>query len=328
MTRMPRWIILCIAVMALLVCTSARPLQQRTPDGGLFFPETQKSINGEFLQFFLKTDKNTLIFGLPISDPMVNPSNPETQVQYFQRVRMELDTTQPVGNRVSLTPLGKWMLKAREGEQHQLANIDKSNTACRYFSKTGHSVCYAFLQYYNANNGAVYFGEPISEVEMVDGRLVQYFDNVRLEWRAEFPIGMRVTQTDLGTLYYPGQTTLSPSLRDPNNIGNINTQAELTVRVFPAKPLLGVNDTQTIYVVVQTSGYAPVAHAAVMLNVQTSDGKTSLYRLAETNAQGFSLQENIPIPGFKPNSLVSVTVEVMASGNVTARGTTWFRVWW
>ena len=327
MTRTPRLVIVCISILALLACTSGRAFQQRTPDGGLFFPETQKSVKGEFLQFFQKTDKSILVFGFPISDPMPNPSKPETQVQYFQRVRMELDTTKPVGSRISLTPLGDWMYKAG-GDAHPLANIDISSAACRFFNATSHYVCYAFLQYFNANNGETYFGNPISEVELVDGRMVQYFENARLEWRADLPSGRRVTQTDLGTLYYPGRTNLNHSPRDPNNIAS-SGQSELTVRVFPAKPLIGTNETQTIYVVVQTNGYAPVAHASVMVNVQGADGKTISYRLPETNVQGFSLQDNIPVPGFKPNSMVQVSVDVIAPGEATAyTTTTWFRVWW
>lgn len=319
MTRTPRWIIVCIAVMALLVCTSGRPFQQRTPDGGLFFPETQKSVKGEFLQFFQQNDKSLLIFGFPISDPMPNPLKSEIQSQYFQRVRMDLDTTKPVGSRITLAELGTLMYESVGPGQN--ANISISSAACRFYPKYGHYVCYAFLQYYNANNGEKYFGSPLSEVEFVDGRMVQYFEYARMEWRADLPVGTRVTLTDLGTLSYPGSTTFTP-----NNIGA--SLADLTVRVFPARPLIGTNEPQTIYVVVQTQTFEPVAHAAVKVTVHMADGSVSVYRPLETNAQGFTLQDNINFPGFKPNSMVFVDVEVKAPGEMTARTTTWFRVWW
>jgi hypothetical protein len=62
--------------------------------------------------------------------------------------------------------------------------------------------------------------------------------------------------------------------------------------------------------------------------VHMADGSISVYRPVETNAQGFTLQDNINIPGFEPNSMVFVDVEVVAPGDITARTTTWFRVWW
>jgi len=323
MTRASLRIIVFVAILTLLVGTSGRPFQQRTPDGGLFFPDTQKSVKGEFLQFFQQAERNVLIFGFPISDPMPNPLKPEIQVQYFQRARMELDTTKPVGSRVSLTPLGAWLRD--EAGRGKDANIDISSAACRFFEASGHYVCYAFLQYYDSNRGSVFFGNPISEVEIVDGRMVQYFEYARMEWRADLPVGSRVTLTDLGTLYFPGPTAYNPNSRDPNNI---SSQLGLTVRVFPAKPLIGANEQQTVYVVVQTPAFTPVSGAAVKVTVHMADGSVSVFRPVETNAQGFTAQENIAIPGFKPNDMVYVDVEVLAPGEVLAKATTWFRVWW
>ena len=61
---------------------------------------------------------------------------------------------------------------AKSGED---ANIYTNNAACRFFEETQQSVCYLFLQFYTAHNGEKFFGLPISEVRVIDGRLVQVF---------------------------------------------------------------------------------------------------------------------------------------------------------
>ena len=66
------------------------------------------------------------------------------------------------------------------------ASIAQEGPTCGTFDN-GFSVCYAFLQFYDANNGSLFFGNPISFVEVIDGRYVQYFDNVRMEWWPDRP---------------------------------------------------------------------------------------------------------------------------------------------
>lgn len=57
---------------------------------------------------------------------------------------------------------------------------------CAYFEATRHNVCGAFQTYWNAHNGLLLFGLPLSEAYTNDGGLhVQYFERARFEWHPD-----------------------------------------------------------------------------------------------------------------------------------------------
>ena len=317
-----RWIFALLSIVVLLTCTSGAPYQQRTPEGSLYFPRTGFTVSGEFQKMFESADNPLLVFGLPISGELKHSFQPGVQVQYFQRARMELDSNGPEGQQIRLAALGKILYEA--GGPGVDANIDISSAACRYFMTYGHYVCFAFLQFYDAHNGAVFFGEPVSEVENEGGRLVQYFERARMEWWPEKVSGMRVVLTDLGMLDYRSKVG-NPQAPEPGNIG---TPEQLLVRVFPAKPLVGSNEMQTIYVIVQDQLFQPVRGALVTIGVTQEDGSYNQYRLPETDIHGISKQENIPAGNSKPHQMVAVTVTVSMIDVQTVETYTWYRIWW
>lgn len=51
----------------------------------------------------------------------------------------------------------------------------------QFFRETGHNVRGEFLAFYNDNGGLEIFGYPITEQFPVDGKIVQYFQNVSME---------------------------------------------------------------------------------------------------------------------------------------------------
>jgi hypothetical protein len=57
----------------------------------------------------------------------------------------------------------------------------------RYFSETGHSVRGEFLDFFEAHGGLAVFGYPLTDEFTQDGRRIQYFQKVRMEWHPEFP---------------------------------------------------------------------------------------------------------------------------------------------
>lgn len=319
-----RWILAFISILVLLTCTSGRPYQPRTPEGGIVF-QTGFVVRDEFLKVYLSADNPALIFGLPISGVVRHPLRPEIQVQYFQRARMELDSSAPEGKRVSLATLGIWLYDTtRRGQD---ANIDTSSLACRFFTSTRHYVCFAFLQFYDAHNGAVFFGDPISEVEMDGERMVQYFEKTRLEWWPERASGMRVDLTDVGTLDYRLNFG-DPQPPNPGNIDTPKTPENLLVRVFPAKPLLGQNETQTVFVIVQDQLFNPVNGAQVELAVQLPDGTSKPLRYQTTDSFGIVKVNIDPIGFFIPNQMVLVKVKVSMKDVQPVDTTTWYRIWW
>ncbi|MEF3273668.1 MAG: sortase [Chloroflexus sp.] len=56
------------------------------------------------------------------------------------------------------------------------------------FRETGHTLAYAFREFYERQGGLPIFGYPLTEVFIEDGRPVQYFERARFEWHAELAL--------------------------------------------------------------------------------------------------------------------------------------------
>jgi hypothetical protein len=57
----------------------------------------------------------------------------------------------------------------------------------KYFPETGHSVRGEFLDFFETYGGLAVFGYPLTDEFPQNGRRVQYFQKVRMEWHPEFP---------------------------------------------------------------------------------------------------------------------------------------------
>jgi hypothetical protein len=75
-----------------------------------------------------------------------------------------------------------------------------AQTPSRYFSETGHSVSGVFLTFFDTRGGLEIFGYPITDQFEENGRLVQYFQQVRMEWHPENPEPYTVQLGLLGDL--------------------------------------------------------------------------------------------------------------------------------
>ena len=187
-------VIIGILLLSAAALGVAQSVNAQSSDS-IYVSETGHWIWGDFLHLYNSSSDPLLLFGYPITDDFTDPLS-DSRVQYFQKVRFDLvDTNQ--GQKVQIAPLG--LLMYRPGAP--IADIVQEGPTCRTYV-SGFAVCYAFLQFYDANNGAVFFGDPISSVEVIDGRYMQYFENVRMEWWPDRPSGQRVILTDLGRLYF------------------------------------------------------------------------------------------------------------------------------
>ncbi len=54
-----------------------------------------------------------------------------------------------------------------------------------WFFETGHTLAYAFREFYDRHGGLAMFGYPLTEVFVEGGRPVQYFERARMEWHAD-----------------------------------------------------------------------------------------------------------------------------------------------
>jgi hypothetical protein len=285
----------------------------------LYVPETGHWVRGEFLKFYQSTSDSLLLFGYPITDEFID-STDQIKTQYFQRARFDL-VDSPSGQIVQLAPLGVYSHETGA----PTAPFSTNSPACRAFDATGKSVCYAFLQFYDQNKGAQYFGNPISDAEIRDDRIVQYFERARMEWRPEMPAGQRVVLTDLGILYYDSHVG-DPSKLAPESDIIIAPLVTLQAHAFVTQALIPADGTQVLYIITQDQNFAPVPGALARVTVTLPNGQKQAYDPPLTDADGvtqlvFSLKD-IPV-----KDIVQVEVQTEYMG-MQAHTSTWFRIWW
>ncbi|MCA1954443.1 MAG: hypothetical protein LDL12_04755 [Anaerolinea sp.] len=290
---------------------------QQTADA-VYFPETGHWVRGPFLVLYQSADDPLLLFGYPITSEYTDPLSGQT-MQYFQKARFDLAKD---GQSAQIAPLGQLLYDANA----PLAPVANDGAACRVFATTGYSVCYAFLQFYDAHNGAIFLGDPISAVEIREGRYVQYFRQARLEWQPEQPTGQRVVVTDLGRIYFDtvvGNSQLARPVPPDNIIAEL---LEPRARAFVANSLLPANSRQTVYVIVQDPYLRPIANATVSVNISLPDGRMQTYRLPNTNKDGIT-QLSFEVGALQPKQVIQIRAEVNSAGKQTI-AQTWFRIWW
>lgn len=311
-------ILTIILLISIIVFGVSKAATAQSSDS-IYVTETGHWIWGDFLHLYNSSTDPLLIFGYPITDDF-SDALAGRRVQYFQKMRFDVvDTSQ--GQQVQIAPLGRMLYVPGA----PVADIAQEGPTCRLFDN-GYSVCYAFLQFFDANNGSVFFGSPISNVEVIDNRYMQYFENVRMEWWPDRPSGQRVVLTDLGRLYFDKYVNDPELLKaDPaaNSAGDL---VRPITRVFVLHSLIGAGESQTVYVVAQDKFLRPLDGAQVGVTLSFPDGTSEFYRLNETNEFGIS-QFTFNVANLPVRSVVNVQAEINLRGEIS-NGTSWFRLWW
>ncbi len=312
--------ILTIATIIVLLLAALSPQAAKAQSSdSVYISETGHWIWGEFLKFYNSVSDPLLYFGYPITDEFTDPET-GLRVQYFERARLD-QVESPEGSIVQIAPLGA-LLHLEPGDK---ADIPNEGPTCKKF-KSGFSVCYAFLQFYNAYEGETWFGDPISDVEVADGHYVQYFENARMEWWPDRPAGERVALSDLGRIYFDKQEANPELLKASPPEGLSGQLLHPSVSVFVLKGLIGCGEPQTIYVIARDQFMRPLPNAETGITLFYPDGSKTFYRLSPTNELGVS-QINLQVEGLQVKDLVNVVAEINVRGEA-ASGRTWFHIWW
>lgn len=281
------------------------------------FPETGHVIRGEFYNYYWSVEDPILVYGYPITDTTTDVATGRL-VQYFQRAVFVAHPEMPPGLRVQLAPLGEFLYVPGES-----ISLPDKFTHCRPFEETGKQVCYAFLDFFDANGGVEQFGNPISNFENKYGRIVQNFQRARFEWYPEYPSGQRVKLADLGSEHFITVGEDPDKLRR-NNI--LQAILDLRVSAFPEAPVVTLEGEQTIHVLVQDQNRLPVPGARVDMILRLPSGFETSYTAPKTDANGMTavtFDINTSTPG---RALVWVTVEYQELEKHTTK--TSFRVWY
>ncbi|MCO5175965.1 MAG: polysaccharide deacetylase family protein [Thermomicrobiales bacterium] len=153
-----------------------------------YFPETGFSVDSNFLRYWNEFG-GLARFGYPLTDVFTRDG---IQMQYFERVRMELHPGEwPSHHDVLLGLLGVELTEGRHSEQPFLRSTGASDANCNFYAETGHHLCFGFRAYWQANGGLAMFGFPISEEfrernnETGEIYTVQYFERARFEYHPE-----------------------------------------------------------------------------------------------------------------------------------------------
>lgn len=197
----------------------AYTLYKTRPKTGNYFPQSDHYIGTPLYEMWRRTGGANM-WGFPLTDAFLKEDVPggrhnfendfdKTPIyQYFEKGRFEYHRERrgtPEFERLKDTPLDKYFYLIDRGKLGlELANARgyKFGSAVRlnrpddatyqWFTQTNHSLQEPFLSYWRGNWGNIIFGSPISEPfeetnpETGQRRLVQYFENGRLEFRPEF----------------------------------------------------------------------------------------------------------------------------------------------
>jgi hypothetical protein len=241
------------------------------------------------------------LFGEPISNAFVDDKTGNV-VQYFANTRLELEQDFSGNRKVTTSPLGMML-----GNWDPPLSSSSEEQGCRFFHETGHHVCHAFLDFYEKNGGPDVFGYPISELKIVDDRMVQYFQRFRLDWFAEEqdqpvrpgPLG----KYHLTTLDRAGSETEDSPTRDV--MGLIIVSSVEHASVYP-------NDSQKVYLLVMDQNHEAIEGAAATLIAHFPDGNRMII-MPLTNRDGRS-QVTLSFEDQPPGFRISLDITVVYNG--------------
>lgn len=285
--------------IALLVLGVLPALQVSAQQESRYFKETGHNVSGAFLRFY-DQHGGLAIFGYPLTTVF---SENGRDVQYFQRVRMELHAEGIDGPHIELGMLGQELDYAKPALlSSEIPSPDHPDRF--YFAVTGHSVSFAFLDFYRNKGDVEFFGYPITEwVIEPDGRISQYFQRAKMAWYPENAPGTRVQLGMLGTIYVeqyvdpvhkkpeaPEISSGTPTVSPVPTVDSLRV-ADLRVSATLERPIIGGQDKQVVYVYVISQDDHGVPGASVSLVLQYQDGRTDQVSLEPTNANGYTQLE-------------------------------------
>jgi hypothetical protein len=322
---MKRRIILSVIICGFLLVLPLVQIKTFAQDSDvIYFPQTDHSVSGEFLEKFNSVSEPVEVFGYPITEAIVAIGNSpfaNRQVQYFQRAIFEYHPENAPGHQVQLVPLGKQIFEKAVVTPYQ--TLTPNHPACQSFTNSTYQVCYAFLSFFRAKGGEAVLGAPISEMVWENERIVQYFEYARIEWRPEKAPGHRVVLTNLGELYF--------NLFENEEFGDFILPweeyqvRELHVSAFPLHAVIADETTQSVFVIVKDQLNKPVQAAQVTITIITPDQQKFTLLMPSTDDKGITSVSYTQVR--QSEGRVQIVVEVNYANTLTKISRTSYRIW-
>lgn len=317
-----------VLVLALII--GLFPFQQgltQTEGRSRYFPETGHTVRDALLDFF-ETRGELAIFGYPITEAFYERG---VLVQYFQNARLEWRPNNPDPYKVQLGLLGDEL----HYSQPRVEAPQISSRRRVYFPETGHTLSYAFLDYFNTNGGLDTFGYPITEMHYSDGIIVQYFQRLKMEWHPEDRANP-VHIGNLGELYvniYRDRIPAAALARTSSTINTTPTPAatgnitSIRAVVSLRYSVMGKQGNQTVSVLVTDNAGKALAGAQVSIRFINPAGQMmGAQSNLLTDDRGFA-RISIPVTGGRTGEQVVVQADV-TYGALTHSAQNVFLLWW
>ncbi|RME05803.1 MAG: hypothetical protein D6803_08105, partial [Anaerolineae bacterium] len=225
--------------------------------------------------------------------------------------------------KVQLTPIGTLLYSPGEPLPRP-ANYP----GCRDFPEVAgnYAVCYDFLEFFEAHGGVGQFGYPISNFEIHNGWISQYFQRARFEWHPELPAGERVQVANLGKEFFISQGEDPALLRPvPGDLQSTRAVLSLKAYAFVSPVSLPRNGgEQTLYVKVYDQALRPVEGVEIRYLVTLPGGATYSGTLPPTNADGLSSGTHIIPADVHGRGIITITLTYNQLQGQTA---TAFQLW-
>jgi hypothetical protein len=207
-TRMPMLnkiipAVACLAAALLLFTFGAGRAQQ---ESAVFYAETGHYVAEPFLSAF-QAAGDEAAWGAPITEAFEENG---LLVQYFERTRLECAEQAEGPCEPHLSPLAE-MLSRQTPRVPSVPDSMMGDGLCRYFSETGHNVCFSFLRFYLDKGGPDLLGPPISELTVGHETLSQCFRRACIVWHTDVPVDEALQLAPLGREYFAAKD-LEPSL--------------------------------------------------------------------------------------------------------------------
>ncbi len=295
-----------------------------------YFEETGHFVSGVFLDYFNKNGRLE-IFGYPITEPFMDQG---VRVQYFQKARMEWHPENSEPYKVQLGLLGD-ELRYRHPP---IPEPQPRSPRRAYFPQTGHTLAYAFLDYFKAHGEIDIFGYPITEMHFEDGKIVQYFQRMKMEWYPDDP-SSTVHIGNLGELYVSIYRDRMPpdalrKLRDDGRVYTIGLPTS-TPEISGVRAVVSLRYSvmsqkrnQIVSVLVTDNNGDPLSNAQVVISFETPSGQQlegSEVSLT-TDVRGFE-QASIPVNGGYSGTQIIVRAQV-TYGSLSTMAQNVFLLWW
>ncbi len=299
--------------------------------------DTGHNLHGAFLKTFLAR-KGVENLGAPQTEAFMENG---LVVQYFAGGRLELHPGNPEAFQVLLGLLGReYYGKAAEDPPVPSRAIPPPNHPnFRYFPESGQIITFAIKEFFDQRGGIDVFGYPISGLRYEEGKFVQYFQRMRVEWDLSGSGAIRTAP--IGQLYldkyHPNSAQRARAANDWCHEYSLNALSALPVSPqtpyvlpTPVPPTMvmalqvrvrfrqtGPTGPQYVDVSVYDQDGRPVAGAALYAIVYMANGNRVFPLMPSDKAGKSSLSFEIGNQPIASTTLVEVFAQV---GPLTAVG--------